>query len=159
MSNNCFNCKLTYPKYFTIQKKQYCYFCKLTYFLEQSDIFAINIGYSTISQDEIIKKTKEIILKENRIPTNKEIDPNSKLVQINSYILLNLIKLMSQTEQVCFQNVKIFFTENIEIDSIKIKRIIDKPRPLNKTNIIPEKIQLLSHQRVLYDKYYNKFVN
>lgn len=159
MSNNCFNCKLTYPRYFTIQKKQYCYFCKLTYFLEQSDIFAINIGYSTISQEEIIKKTKEIILKENRIPTNKEIDPNSKLVQINSYILLNLIKLMSQTEQVCFQNVKIFFTENIDIDAIKIKRLIDKPRPLNKTNIIPEKISLLSHQRVLYDKYYHKFVN
>jgi hypothetical protein len=66
---------------------------------------------------------------------------------------------MTHTEQICFSNIKIFFTENIDMDSIKVKRLIDKPKSLNKTNIIPNKINLLPYQKVLYDKYINKFLN
>jgi hypothetical protein len=157
-SNNCFNCKLSYPKYFEISKNKYCYFCKLIYFMEQKDIFSIHIGYSTMQQEEIIKKTKEILKSENRIPTNKDIDKNSKLVLINPYILTNLIKLMSTSEQVCFSNIRIFFSEDIDTDYIKIKRMIDKPKPIIKSNLIPEKIALLPHQKVIFDKYYIKFI-
>lgn len=155
---NCNNCKEAYPKYFTINKKQYCYFCKLVYFMEQNDIFKIYIGYSTLPQDEIVKKTKEILVKENKVPTNKDIDIHSKLVQINPYILINMIKNMNHTEQICFSNIKIFFTEDLDMEMIKVRRIIDKPKSLNKTNIIPSKIQLLPHQKVLYDKYIDKFL-
>jgi len=42
---------------------------------------------------------------------------------------------------------------------IKVKRIIDKPKPLIKTNIILNKIPLLPYQKVLYDKYINNFIN
>ena len=154
----CYNCKEKYPKYFTINNNKYCYFCKLIYFMEYTDIFKVYIGYSTISQDEIVKKTKEILFKENRVPTNKDIDMHSKLVQINPYILINIIKNMLQSEQICFSNIKIFFTEDIDMDLIKVKRFIDKPTPLNKTNIIPNKIQLISSQKVIYDKYINKFI-
>ena len=131
---NCNNCKETYPKYFTINKNKYCYFCKLTYFMEQTDIFKIYIGYSMLPQNEIIKKTKEILLKENRVPTNKDIDIHSKLVQVNPYILINMIKYMNHTEQVCFSNIKIFFTEDLDMEMIKVHRIIDKPKQLIKTN-------------------------
>jgi hypothetical protein len=127
--------------------------------MEQKDIFSIHIGYSTMSQEEIIKKTKEIFNKENRIATNKEIDKNSKLVLINPYILTNLIKLMTLSEQVCFSNIRIFFSEDIDGDNIKVKRLIDKPKPVIKSNIIPEKISLLPHQKVIYDKYIIKFNN
>jgi hypothetical protein len=127
--------------------------------MDHTDIFKIYIGYSTLSQDFIVKKTKEILFKENRVPTNKDIDAQSKLVQINPYILINIIKNMTHTEQICFSNIKIFFTENIDMDSIKVKRLIDKPKSLNKTNIIPNKINLLPYQKVLYDKYINKFLN
>jgi hypothetical protein len=61
------------------------------------------------NQDSIIKYTKDILLKENRIPTHKEIDATSKIIQVNPYIFLNVIKMMNQNEQVCFSNVKIFF--------------------------------------------------
>jgi hypothetical protein len=155
---NCNNCKETYPKYFTINKNKYCYFCKLIYFMEQNDIFKIYIGYSTLPQDEIVKKTKEILVKEYRVPTNKDIDIHSKLVQINPYILINIIKNMTHTEQICFSNIKIFFSEEIDMEMIKVRRLIDKPKLLNKTNIIPAKIQLLTHQKVLYDKYINSFL-
>jgi hypothetical protein len=156
---NCFNCKLIYPKYFNINKKTYCYFCKLIYFLEQSDIFSINIGYSILNQDEIVKKTKEILIKENRIPSHKEIDPNSKLVLVNPFILKNTIKLMSQNEQICFSNVKVFFTENMDTESVRIRRLIDKPTSLKKSYEVFTKIQILPHQKVLYDKYHKSYVN
>jgi hypothetical protein len=156
---NCYNCKESYPRYFPINNNKYCYFCKLIYFIEHTDIFKVYIGYSTLSQDLIVKKTKEILFKENRVPTNKDIDPHSKIVQINPYILINMIKNMTHTEQICFSNIKIFFTEDIDMDSIKVKRFIDKPKPLNKTNIIPNKIQLLPYQKVLYEKYIEKFIN
>lgn len=155
---NCNNCKESYPKYFTINKKPFCYFCKLIYFMEQNDIFKVYIGYSTLSQDEIVNKTKEILVKEYRVPTNKDIDVHSKLVQINPYILINMIKNMNHTEQICFSNIKIFFTEDLDMEMIKVRRLIDKPKPLIKTNIIPAKIQLLPHQKVLYDKYIDKFL-
>ncbi len=127
--------------------------------MEYTDIFKIYIGYSALSQDLIVKKTKEILFKENRMPTNKDIDLHSKLVQINPYLIINIIKNMTHSEQICFSNIKIFFTENIDMDSIKVKRFIDKPKPIIKTNIIPNKIQLLHYQKVLYDKYYDKFIN
>ena len=156
---NCNNCKETYPRYFSINNNKYCYFCKLLYFMEFTDIFKVYIGYSILSQDDIVKKTKEILFKENRVPTNKDIDAQSKLVQINPYILINMIKKMSHNEQICFSNIKIFFTEDIDMDLIKVKRLIDKPKLINKTNIIPNKINLLCYQKVIYEKYIDKFVN
>ena len=156
---NCFNCKLTYPKYFNINKKSYCYFCKLIYFLDQSDVFSINIGYSMLNQDEIVKKTKDILINENRIPSHKDIDPNSKLVLVNPFIFKNVINLMSQHEQICFSNVKIFFTEDMDTEYIKIKRLIDKPRSVKKSYEVFTKIQILPHQKVLYDKYQKSYVN
>jgi hypothetical protein len=156
---NCFNCKLTYPKYFNINKKSYCYFCKLIYFIEQSDVFSINIGYSTMNQDEIVKKTKEVLINENRICSHKEIDPNSKLVLVNPYIFKNVINLMTQSEQICFSNVKIFFTEDMDTEYVKIRRLIDKPKPIKKSNEVFTKIQILPHQKVLYDKYQKSYVN
>ena len=157
--NNCNNCKESYPKYIIINKKKYCYFCKLIYFIEHTDIFKIYIGYSVLPQDTIVKKTKQFLLENNKMPTNKDIDIQSKLVQINPYILINVIKTMSYTEQICFSNIKIFFTEDIDMDMIKVRRIIDKPKLLIKSNIILNKIQLLPYQKVLYEKYINNFIN
>jgi hypothetical protein len=111
------------------------------------------------NQDLIIKHTKDILLKENRIPTHKEIDPNSKIIQVNPYIFLNVIKTMNQNEQVCFSNVKIFFTEDLNIDYIKIHRIIDKPKPIKKSNDKLSKISILPHQKVLYEKYLKSYLN
>jgi hypothetical protein len=73
--------------------------------MEYTDIFKIYIAYSTIPQDDIVKKTKEILFKENRVPTNKDIDMHSKLVQVNPYIIINIIKNMSHAEQICFSNI------------------------------------------------------
>jgi hypothetical protein len=112
-----------------------------------------------LPQDIIVKKTKEFLLENNKMPTNKDIDAQSKLVQINSYILINMIKNMTHTEQICFSNIKIFFTEDIDMEMIKVRRIIDKPKPIIKTNIILNKIQLLPYQKVIYDKYINNFIN
>jgi hypothetical protein len=156
---NCFNCKLTYPKYFKINDKSYCYFCKLIYFLDQSDVFCINIGYSILNQDDIVKKTKDILIKENRIPSHKEVDPNSKLVLVNPYIFKNIIKLMTQQEQICFSNVKIFFTDDLDTEYIKIRRLIDKPKPIKKSKESINKIDILPHQKVLYEKYHKTFLN
>lgn len=156
---NCFNCKLSYPKYFKINQKNYCYFCKLIYFLNQTDIYSIHVGYSMTNQDEIVKKTKDILLKENRIPSHKEIDLNSKIIQVNPYIFLNVIKMMNQNEQVCFSNVKIFFTEDLNVEFIKIGRMIDKPKPIKKSNEKINKINILPHQKVLYEKYLKTYLN
>ena len=153
---SCDNCKLNYPCFFKINNNNYCYFCRVVYFLEQKDIFSVHIGYSIFDQDEIIKKTKNILSTKNKMPSHTEIDPNSKLVLINPFILKNLIKIMSQSEQICFSNIKIFFSEDLDTNLVKIKRLIDKP--IIKTNILPQKIQILPHQKVLYDKYFNTFL-
>lgn len=156
---SCFNCKLTYPKYFNLNKKNYCYFCKLIYFLEQKDIYSVYISYSILDQDEIVKKTKEILLKENRIPFHTEIDPNSKIVLINPYIFLNVIKMMNQYEQMCFSNVKIFFTEDLNIEFIKISRMLPNQKPIKKSNEFPSKICIIPRHKVLYDKYLKLYLN
>ena len=155
----CFNCKNTSSKYFCFNKNNYCYFCKLVYFLEPSDVFFIHIGYSMVEQDEIVRKTKDAITKENRIPSHKEIDPNSKLLKVNPYIFLNLVKLMSQPEQICFANIKIFFSQNIDINLIKIRRIIDKPIKFVKSTDVSIFVDILPHQKLLYNKYFTKYVN
>ena len=127
--------------------------------MEFTDIFKVYIGYSILPQDTIVKKTKKFLLENNKMPTNKDIDTQSKLVQINPYMLINIIKTMSHTEQICFSNIKIFFTEDIHMEMIKVRRIIDKPKPLIKTNTILNKIQLLPYQKVLYEKYSKNFIN
>ena len=66
---------------------------------------------------------------------------------------------MTQNEQICFSNVKIFFTESLNTDYLKIKRLIDKPKPIKKSHEVFNKIQILPHQKVLYDKYQKSYVN
>jgi hypothetical protein len=156
---NCFNCELTYPKYFKINNKNYCYFCKLIYFIEQSDIYSVNIGYSTFNQNEIIKKTKGILSTENRIPHHSEIDPNSKILLVNPYIFINVLNMMNYSEKICFSNIRIFFTDDINIDNIKIQRLINTNKSIKKSNIKINKIKILSHQKQLYDKYLKSFIS
>ena len=79
------------------------------------------VCHSNISQMDIIKKTREMIHKYNRVPLPNEIDTQVKIVKFNPYEFIQISKLTNY-----FVNFKIFFTDDLNIRQIKTFRIFDK---------------------------------
>ena len=55
--------------------------------------------------------------------------------------------------------VKIFFTEDLNIEFIKISRMFTNQKPIKKSNEFPSKICIIPRQKVLYDKYLKLYLN
>jgi len=104
--------------------------CDIIHNTKQTDILSFVIGVSSLSQLEIITLTKQFIMKNNYVPLPNQIDKDVKIIKnINHYLFK---KYINKTEE---NNFKIFFTNEINIDKIKVFRIFDK-KVKNKEAII-----------------------
>lgn len=117
----CSNCKL---KYYKLCGK-ICDFCDIVYNLKKKHTYKFIICYSNLEQIDIIRKTYEYFMKNDKIPIPNEIDPNSKIISVNPYIFKKNIKN---------NDFKIFYTNAIDRNNIKVKRLF-KTYPIEKLNI------------------------
>jgi hypothetical protein len=117
----CNNCKL---KYYKLCGK-ICDFCDIVTNLKKKDVYKYVICYSKLDQKDIIIKTYEYFMKNDKIPIPNEIDINAKIISINPFMFNKYIKI---------SNYKIFFTNTIDRNNIKVKRLC-KTYPIEKLNI------------------------
>lgn len=109
----CINCML---KYADITNK-YCEFCNIIQNIQKNDIYKIIICKSDLEQIDIIKKTYEYFIKNDKIPIPKEIDNDSIIINVNPYLF---------KKNIFNNNYKIFFTNCIDKNKIKIKKFMIK---------------------------------
>jgi len=109
----CINCML---KYADITNK-YCEFCNIIKNTEKQDIYKIIICKSDLEQIDIIKKTYEYFMKNDKIPSPSDIDNNAIIINVNPYLF---------TKNIYNNDYKIFFTNCINKNKIKIKKIMTK---------------------------------
>jgi hypothetical protein len=114
----CYDCNNNYKE--IIENR--CIFCNIIFLNKKEDVFNIIICDTKLSQNEIIKKSYEFFIKNNRIPYPDEIDPYVIIIKTNPYIYRKFNK-----------QCKIFFTNCIDYNKIKTPRFPLKftPQQLN----------------------------
>lgn len=123
---SCNNCLLNY----NYINNGYCLMCNIIHNTKQTDILLFVIGISSLSQLEIITLTKQFIMKNNCVPLPNQIDKDVKIIKdVNHYLFK---KYINKTKE---NNFKIFFTNQLNIDKIKVFRIFDK-KIINQEKII-----------------------
>jgi len=112
----CINCNLNHKEL----NDELCVFCNIVKENKKQNLFDIIIGFSNLTQLEIINKTYELFLKTDRICYPNEIDSDVTTLRINPYIY-------RQTNK----DYKIFFTNTIDLNKIRSKRFPFKYNPQN----------------------------
>jgi len=112
----CINCELNYKELY----EEICVFCDIVKQNKKENLFDMIIGFSKLTQLEIINKTYEFFMKNDRIPYPNEIDFNVITLRENPYIY-------RQTNK----DLKIFFTNTINLNKIRSKRFPLKYNPQN----------------------------
>lgn len=157
ITNKCISCELTYNY---INNKM-CIMCNICNNPVTTDVFSFVIGKSNLNQIEIIKKTKDFISKNNKVPLPTDIDNEVNIISINPCIFLQIIKIMdnldNKEDRNIFENFKIFFTDDLNIKQIKTFRIFDKVIK-NKSNI-NYNYKFNKKEAKIYNKYYNDYIN
>ncbi len=109
----CENCNLKYA----VVNNNKCIFCNIITATKKSDIYNFIICKSNLNQNDIINKTYEYFIENDKIPEPKDIDINAKLIKINSYLFI---------KNIVSNEYKIFFTNCIDRNLIKTKRFPQK---------------------------------
>lgn len=105
----CKNCHLKYSKI----NDDLCIFCKIVIDNKKEQLYNFIICKSNLRQEEIIKNTYELFIKNDVIPSPNEIDECAIKININPHLFFKYIKN---------DQYKIFFTNCIDRNQIKIKR-------------------------------------
>ena len=158
----CEFCEFRTTNLTKINLKSYCVLCRLTLKPTTQETHKLSAAYSIHPQFMINKLSREFILKYNRIPLPRDIDPNCREIEINPTLLHSILDLMSQDDRSCFVNIKYFLSDEIDIKEIKPQNFFRTSQPLNlgtsqQVKLETNKIPLLKHQKNLFDKYYLKF--
>jgi hypothetical protein len=139
----CNNCKL---KYCNLNKNNLCEFCDIIINLNKNNLYKFIICYSKLEQIDIIKKTYEYFINNDKFPLVESIDKDAVIISINPYFFKKYIK---------DKNYKIFFTNMINKNNIKIKKL-GLPYPLEKLNISNYTgIDLKKFDEKIYNEYTN----
>lgn len=109
----CENCHLKYA----IVNNNKCVFCNIITNTKKSDIYNFIICKSDLNQNDIINKTYEYFINNDKIPEPCDIDINAKLIKINPYLF---------KKNIISNEYKIFFTNCIDRNLIKTKRFPQK---------------------------------
>jgi hypothetical protein len=167
MPTKCKSCSNITP---TIQKynmdNYLCYLCNISkIFVDCGDILDysdnILICISDLKQSDIINKTYKYLKLNNRIPFPEEIDEKVIKLDYPVYIFYETYKKMNEREKSKF-DVKIFFTNVIDRNLLKIKKMTDPYYPIEKINIKyhENKKKFIDDKlNVLYMKYNSLFIN
>ena len=110
-SKECYFCQSNnqlFPSYYDNNIIDTCYLCNIIINYKKEYIFYGFLGYTEMTQLEIIKKTWEIYNKEGNIPLPIEIDPDVKLVKIPIYLFSQFF------DKYKFPYYCLFFTNKIE---------------------------------------------
>jgi hypothetical protein len=110
-----------YLKYVFGKNHQVCEMCYMI--IHISDISSINklnemvLCWSTLSQNEIIKKTASYIIKYRDTPKILDIDPNAQKLNFTLFEFQSLKSVVPKNTPLPpeFKNYKIFFTKNMSI--------------------------------------------
>ena len=86
-----------------------CKFCHTITHLNYGFNSSLELYYSELEQDEIVRKTVDYILNNNSVPQPHEIDKDVKNVPIS---LLEYINLINYKDNNVLQNYKIFFGQD-----------------------------------------------
>lgn len=86
-----------------------CRFCMIISQLNDSTFDKYDIYYSTLSQLDIVRSTVNFILKNSRLPTPHEIDPNIKNSPFSPIEYINLLN--NQEFKITFDTYKVFFID------------------------------------------------
>jgi hypothetical protein len=132
----CKSCNLNYISLYN----DLCVFCNIINNNNKFDTMNTMIGFTNISQNEIIKKTYEYFQEHDIIPKPLDIIQDVKILKVNPYIFREFVN-----------NSKLFFTNCIDLNKIKQKRF-----PL-KYNIQKLDINYLQNQIELKDYDINVF--
>ena len=114
----CRSCKLNYKEL----QNNYCIFCNIVLNNKKSDIYNICIGYTNLTQNDIIKNTYNNIILENKIPYPQNIDNKVILININPYIFREFILYIQKDEINIIDKFKLFFTNTIDLNKVKLKK-------------------------------------
>jgi hypothetical protein len=118
-----YECKICKFKYKELIDKQ-CIFCSIICENKKSDIYNICIGYTHYEQINIIHKTYNKIISEDKLPIPNEIDNTVQIINCNPYIFREFISYCKNENK--FEDIidkfKIFFTNSIDLNKIKSKR-------------------------------------
>lgn len=109
-----------------------CVFCNIIHKNNKYDVFNIVIGITNLSQIDIINKTYEFFMKNNRIPYPNEIDDKVKILNVNPYIYR---KDNSKFNNCQLNNNCLFFTNCIDYNKIKTPRFPLKFNPQQQLNL------------------------
>ena len=149
---SCSNCNTNIKIYDTKDDLDYCYICYLTNFTSHQDVFIINIGVSKMTQEEINSAYNKYVQKNCKLPLHTDIDPDSKILKVNSILFLNMLQNINAKEKKQFKNIKIFFSDNIDLRKIKTLNILKKEKFIVQTRI-HDKEQLNEKQHEIYMNY------
>ena len=163
-------CKLCELKYKEIYDKL-CVFCNIISNNNKLDIYNICIGYTDVSQIDIIKNIYDMIILEDKIPYPKIIDDTVILININPYIFREFIiycKKKYYNDNDIIDNInkfKIFFTNAIDLNKIKTKKFplkykieklnIDYIKTENTLEYIDKNLAKL-YKKYVHNLYYNE---
>ena len=114
----CINCDLNYKEL----QNGLCIFCDIIKYNKKDYLFHCVICDTKLTQLEIINKTYEFFMKNDRIPYPYEIDTNITICRVNPYIYRNNNNI----------EIKIFFKNCIDLNKIKAKRF---PLKYNQQNL------------------------
>jgi hypothetical protein len=140
--HECENCLLKY----SITNNGLCIFCKIIKKNSKEQIYNFIICKSVLTQEEIIKKTYDLFIKNDIIPSPKQIDNSAIKININPYLFYKYIKN---------DKYKIFFTNCIDRNQIKIKRLGSQYN-LEKLNI--DKFCVGKDLKNIDEKTYNEYL-
>ena len=94
-----------------------CRLCYLITHLNYGVYKELKVYYSHLSQIDIIRKTVDLIIENDRIPTPLEIDPNILQVPISILEYINIINNYDEPVEY-LKNYKIFFSQRLDINFI-----------------------------------------
>lgn len=109
----CKNCELKYA----FLNENLCVFCEIIKINKKDNVYNFIICKSNLTQEEIIKKTYEMIIRNDIMPTPTQIDSESIKININPYLFRKYINN---------DDYKVFFTNCIDRNKIKIKKMFSK---------------------------------
>ena len=108
--NECKHCELKY----SVVTDKLCEFCNIIKNNNKLNIYKFVICQTELTQIEIIQKTYDYFNISKCIPSPNQIDNNCKIIKVNPYLF---------RESIQSDKYKIFFTNCIDRNKLKIKRI------------------------------------
>ena len=145
--NTCTNCKLKYSV-LTDELYKLCEFCNIIKNNHKLNIFNFVICHTKLTQLEIIQKTYDYYINNDKIPTPNQIDINCKIIKVNPYLFRENIKS---------DKYKIFFTNCISKNKLRKKKIGNE-YPIEKIDInkFCNGIELENFDKDIYIEYCSK---